>query len=236
MTLERVEGGEIAAVLLPERAVYLPGASVLLVSDVHLGKCETLRVVGAPIPDGVIQADLARLASAVGRTGARRVVVAGDLVHAAAGLTSRVMDLVGQWRHEGVMASVELTLVPGNHDRRVGEAARRWAINVTDIAHVDDAAGITCVHDPAEVQRGDATWRGHVFCGHVHPRVRLRGRGDGLSLPCFWSRRRPVPHTVLPAFSVFTAGVGIEPEGDDALWALAEDRIVVLRGGSTLRT
>jgi len=41
---------EAEVVLLPERAVWWPATRTLLVADLHLGKCETLRANGAPMP------------------------------------------------------------------------------------------------------------------------------------------------------------------------------------------
>src|SRR4051812_41265259 len=84
--------------LLPHRAVYWPAAATLLIADLHLGKSETYRTLGAAIPDGVLHADLSRLEAALGLTGARRLIVLGDLLHAAAGLTDRLIATVAQWR------------------------------------------------------------------------------------------------------------------------------------------
>src|SRR5919112_4797670 len=71
--------------LLSERAIYWPGASTLVVADLHWGKASTFRAVGIPIPIGTTSDDLARLDSALQRTQARRMVVLGDLFHAKAG-------------------------------------------------------------------------------------------------------------------------------------------------------
>lgn len=77
---ERVE-------LLAERALHWPRARTLFVADVHLGKTAAFRAGGVPLPGGTTAADLARLSAVLAATCAERLVVLGDLLHAAAGRT-----------------------------------------------------------------------------------------------------------------------------------------------------
>ena len=56
--------------LMPERAAWWPARRTLLVADLHLGKSETIRSFGAPIPSGVLDESLGRLSRAIARTGA----------------------------------------------------------------------------------------------------------------------------------------------------------------------
>src|SRR5258706_7700350 len=75
---ERVE-------LLAARALHWPRERTVFVADVHLGKAAAFRAGGVPLPRGSTAADLARLAAILSQTGARRLVVLGDFLHAAAG-------------------------------------------------------------------------------------------------------------------------------------------------------
>src|SRR4051812_1558515 len=120
---------EADVLLLPERAVFWPHAGTLLVADLHLGKCETIRANGGPMPETVLRADLARLASVIARTEAARLIVLGDLLHAAIGVTPWLIDEVGRWR-ERAAAGVEVVVVPGNHDTRIGAVAGAWGLRV----------------------------------------------------------------------------------------------------------
>src|SRR5215212_5467779 len=86
--------------LLPDRAVYWPARSTLLIADVHFGKCATFRSLGVPVPAGSTQKDLLRLTRLIEQTGADRLVILGDLVHAAAGRVSDVLDAIGGWRRK----------------------------------------------------------------------------------------------------------------------------------------
>ena len=69
--------------LLPQRAAYLVDAGLLLVADLHLGKAQSFRRLGVPVPQGTTSASLARLDEALASTGARGIVFLGDLIHSA---------------------------------------------------------------------------------------------------------------------------------------------------------
>jgi metallophosphoesterase superfamily enzyme len=65
-----------------------------------------------------------------------------------------------------------------------------------------------------------------VLAGHVHPAVRVGGRGrDRLRLPCFWFGPRV---GVLPAFGAFTGTHTITPAPGDRVFAVADDRVLAV--------
>jgi DNA ligase-associated metallophosphoesterase len=200
--------------LLPERAVWWPGAQTLLVADLHWGKSETFRVAGAPVPGGVLSADLARLDAAIAATGARRVLVLGDLLHAGVGITPGLVEHVRAWR-EGSARVLQVTVVPGNHDRRLDLVAEAWRLHVE---HTTLREGpFAFQHEPGE-EEGCFTW-----AGHVHPMAVISGRTDSVRLPCFWMSPRM---GVLPAFSAFTRGLTIRPAVNERLYAVTAERVV----------
>jgi DNA ligase-associated metallophosphoesterase len=204
--------------LLPCRAAYWERTRTLIAADLHLGKCETMRSAGVPIPLGVIERDLARLAAAIVQTGAQRVLVVGDLLHHGLGLTPQIVASVAEWR-EREADEVEFEVVPGNHDRALGAVAATWKMRVLD--EVTREGPFAFVHDPAAAA---APAHGcFVWSGHVHPMVRLSGRGDSIGLPCFVVRERAV---VLPAFSEFTGGVYVAPAPAQRLLAIADRQVI----------
>src|SRR5512140_483642 len=71
--------------LLAQRALFWPRERALFVADVHLGKAASFRAGGVPVPRGSTASDLERLSVLVARTGAQRLAVLGDFLHAAAG-------------------------------------------------------------------------------------------------------------------------------------------------------
>jgi len=170
-------GGE-PVVLLAERALHWPRGATLFVADLHFGKAASLRAGGVPIPRGATASDLDRLDALLRHTGSTRIVVLGDLIHAAAGRVAALDAAVRAWRERH--ADVALTLVRGNHDERAGDPPAGWDIEVVAAPHRLAGGPFVLHHEPAVPPSG------YALCGHVHPGVRLAGTGgDSVRLPCF---------------------------------------------------
>ena len=134
--------------LLAERGLYWPagagGAGVLAVADLHWGKTESFQQHGIALPTGVLADDLARLSAALRDTGARRLLILGDLVHSRAGLTPAVVAQVGAWR--ALHPAVRMVLVRGNHDRHVRELPAAWGME--DLPEQLDEGPFRFAHHP----------------------------------------------------------------------------------------
>ncbi|MEM1329725.1 MAG: ligase-associated DNA damage response endonuclease PdeM [Planctomycetota bacterium] len=208
--------------LMPERAVWWPERRAVFVSDLHLGKGATFRSAGACLPVDGDEEQLSRLSGLVERLAAERLIVLGDLVHAPAGVTAELLERVTRWR---ASLGIEVSLVPGNHDRHAPRLAEAWDINLLPTS--ERLGGLELVHDPEEAS-GDAFF----LAGHVHPVVCFRGGGDALRLPCFveYGPSAGSPGgIILPAFSRFTGGAAINRRSDGGaprvLHAIADDRV-----------
>lgn len=200
-------------VLRGDRSLYWPRLRWLIVADLHLGKVQSLRRDGVALPDAVVLDDLQRLTSAVRECCAERLVVLGDLVHDAHGLTPALVETVAAWRR-ALGALVDL--VPGNHDQRVPGLPASWAIET--LAEVVEIGAFRLSHDRSP----GAAFNWH---GHVHPAVMLQGGIDRLRLPCFVVEGGV---GVLPAFSALTGG-DISPRRAAARrFAVAEGQVVEL--------
>jgi DNA ligase-associated metallophosphoesterase len=201
--------------LLPERALFWPRTCTLVVADMHWGKAATFRAAGIPIPGGTTSEDLARLDSALSRTGARRLVVLGDLFHARAGrVATRTLAELRDWRER--CTRLEIQLVRGNHDRHAGDPPEDLRIN--------------CVNSPAFLPpfvlrhepRGST--EGYTLAGHLHPAVVVSGPGlQRERLPCFLVRPRV---TVLPAFGSFTGMASMIPEPADRAFVVVDGEVL----------
>jgi DNA ligase-associated metallophosphoesterase len=200
--------------LLAERALWWPSARVLVVADLHWGKVETFHAHGIPVPAGVLGDDLDRLGRAIARTGASRVLVLGDLVHGP--LRPAVVEAVSTWRHTH---RTPMALIRGNHDRHAPTMPEAW--NIEDIRGELREGPFLFTHVPAEHPGA------YTLAGHLHPTLRLRGRGDSLRLPCFFLGPRV---GVLPAFSAFSGGVAVRPARGDRVWVVAEGAVVPVGG------
>lgn len=201
-------------VLLAERAIAWPAMGALVIADPHWGKAATFRAHGLPVPRGTTAADLARLDSALARTGAAHLIVLGDFWHARRGRTAGVDAALEGWRARH--ASLEVTLVRGNHDRHAGDPAVALGFRV-----VEGPAALppfALAHHPMAVPGA------YTLAGHLHPAVRLRGPGRSRErLPCFVIRDELA---ILPAFGGFTGAANVEPAPGVALYAVAGDEVI----------
>lgn len=207
--------------LLPARAAWIERERTLLLADLHLGKAEALASIGAPVPEAAGLEQLARLAGLVRGLSAQRVVVLGDLLHARAGLTDRMIEHVAEWRRAH-LAGVQWDVVPGNHDRGLSRVADAWALGVLP-ACVREGGGLVLVHDAAHAPdvRDDEL----VVCGHEHPAVGVGPGPDGTRrrVPAFVLDRRGAAGVLtLPAFSTFTAGGSVGPAPGRTVYAIVE--------------
>ena len=206
---ERVE-------LLAARALHWPRERTVFVADVHLGKAAAFRAGGVPLPRGSTAADLARLTAILQQTQARRLVVLGDFLHAAAGRVAALDAAFKQWRTSH--AAIEVVLVRGNHDDRAGDPPTQWDVRVVD--EPSPMAPFLCCHLPV------APRTGYALCGHIHPGVTLRGAAEQSErLPCFVLGRR---RAILPAFGGFTGLARASPLAGDRLVAIAGTRLFAL--------
>jgi DNA ligase-associated metallophosphoesterase len=205
---ERVE-------LCADRAIYWPRERTLFVADVHLGKSAAFRAGGVPVPRGATGADLARLSAVVAQTGAARLVVLGDLLHAAAGRVAALERAVHDWRVS--LPRLTVVLVRGNHDRRAGDPPASWQIDIVAGPHA--MPPFLACHEPASPPTG------YALCGHVHPGIVVSDGHDSARLPCFVLGAR---RALLPAFGRFTGLATVEPASREAVFAIAAGRLFKL--------
>lgn len=204
-------------VMLPQRALWLPDHDTVLVADLHWGKAAAFRAAHVPVPTGTTSSDLSRLSVVLESTGARRLVVLGDLLHARSGRHHETLDVIAQWRARH--KAVHMLLIRGNHDLHAGDPPPELNIVCTSTPWRDGP--FVGVHEPEPHDTG------YVLAGHLHPNVTLRGRGrTSTRLPAFAFG----PSVgVLPAFSSFTGGGMYTPQTDDVLYAVAGDEVIALR-------
>lgn len=211
--------------LMPQRVAFWREASSILVADLHLGKADALRAGGLPLSEsvllGVLEKDLARLSNAIEVSGARRVLILGDLLHATLGVTPQVVARFAAWRETVARSSgdVRFEIVLGNHDRALGKVIGAWGLRVLGERH--DEGPFAFVHEPPEKENADDerfTW-----CGHTHPAVWVGPRASGMKLACF---QIGASVGVLPAFSLFTGGGVVARAEAGRLFAIADNNVI----------
>jgi DNA ligase-associated metallophosphoesterase len=203
--------------LLSQRAAFLPDAGLLLVADLHLGKAQSFRRLGVPVPSGTTAAALARLDDCVAATQASGIVFLGDLIHSARSRAEATWAAVAAWRarHD----QLALTLVRGNHDRHAGDPPPEWRVDCVD-APWQVLPGLALSHHP------DPLPDAYVLAGHVHPAAWLGGRAhQRLRLPCFHFGQAV---GVLPAFGPFTGGHCLDRAPGDRIFVVHDGGVAAL--------
>ncbi len=217
MIKTEVQGEELW--LLPERAVYWPRGRALIIADPHFGKAATFRAAGIPVPGGTTAEMLRRLDAALDGSGAARLLVLGDLLHARAGRAPRTLELVAAWR--AARPALRLTLIRGNHDRRAGDPPADWAVECLDAPVIEPP--FVWLHEPLAADHGPLTTDHYPLAGHVHPAVALGGGARALTLPCFYFGR---DYALLPAFGEFTGTAVVRPRAGERVIVLADGEII----------
>jgi uncharacterized protein len=212
-----IEFGRESLRLLPSRAVWLPERETVVVADVHLGKGAAFRSGGLPVPTGNSVKDLNRLGDLLTATGARRLVVLGDLVHARTSHQPELFESVRRWRSK--WREAEVLLVRGNHDRSAGPAPMDWGIR--EVEEPFDDGGILLSHYP------HCDGKLPVLAGHVHPVFRVADfDGSSVRVPCFVFDEDVC--AVLPSFGSLTGGHPIGPKEGRRVFLATSNRITAV--------
>ena len=204
-------GGE-QLYLRGDHSVFWPAQRTLFVADTHFGKSGVFRKQGMNVPSGTTETDLARLEAALAETGAYRLVVLGDFVHAPPAADAPWLARFATWRARH--ADIEIMVTRGNHDR-----VKQLPVDVA----IDWQAGarqigpFVCQHEPGV----DA--RGPVLAGHIHPVVRLGSGAETVRLPVFWRHEHGL---MLPAFSSFAGGGRVSPAPGDRMFVIADGEVI----------
>jgi DNA ligase-associated metallophosphoesterase len=206
--------------LWPERALFWPRTSSLLIADPHFGKPATFRSAGVHVPEEVTRDDLIRLDRLLDATSAKCVMILGDFLHARSGRAPETIAALTEWRER--RRSVELLLVRGNHDRGAGDPPPGWGIRVVDQPY--RKRPFLLRHEPVEAHRD------YVLAGHLHPAVTLRDTdGSRLRAPCFLFGRRLA---LLPAFGSFTGTARVRPQQGERVFAVGPDAVIEVGASS----
>ncbi|MEA3200463.1 MAG: uncharacterized protein QOE90_1891 [Thermoplasmata archaeon] len=197
--------------LFGERALHLPEAGAVALGDVHVGLESDLRQAGIHLPSQT-ETMRARIERILARTGARRLIVIGDLKHKVPYSTSQEIREL-PWFFRGLPAKVEL--VPGNHDVDLGGLLDVEAHDATGIL----AGDVALLHGHAWPNPDIMTARTVVTC-HNHPAVLLMDELGHRHKEPAWIRatftdaaRKEWPQlppdaemVVMPAFNELTGG------------------------------
>lgn len=201
--------------LLAERAMFWSEERKLIISDVHLGKTGHFRRSGIALPRDINQNNLDRLDDLIQRLKPASILFLGDLFHSSA---NSEWDDFDEWKVQ--YNDLPMYLTAGNHELYpIQEYYNRGLFTSESIT----SPPFLFTHHPL---KSDIDEDMIVVSGHIHPSVKLKGKGrQRLRLPCFRVRDQEV---LLPAFGSFTGTHTIEPNADDQIFVIADDKIIAL--------
>ncbi|CAM3454048.1 ligase-associated DNA damage response endonuclease PdeM [Zobellia roscoffensis] len=202
----------------PSGVLFWKEKSMLLISDVHLGKISHFRKFGAAVPQAAIQKNFELMDVAVNFFQPEVLVFMGDLFHSS---------LNKEWQLFEAWASTitsDIILVAGNHDIISPLKYEELGIRVVSEIQLD---GFLLTHHPEE-REGFFN-----FSGHIHPAVRLQGMGrQSIRLSCFFKSENQL---ILPAFGTFTGTYTLEPKANNEVFAVTQEEVFQVQMKETKR-
>ncbi len=204
-------------ILLPEKAIYWKQQNALIAADVHLGKVGHFRKAGIAVPPQLAQDDLAVLTRLIHIYQPEHIYFLGDLFHSD---KNTDWNYFAAWRSQ--FGHIAVHLIVGNHD-----VIHQSYYHQLDVATYDalNLGPFLMLHHPmttVDLQQSS----GYVLCGHIHPGVKLTGKGrQGVTLPCFSFSAR---QGILPSFGKFTGRVAIRHLPSDHVFGVLQHRVIAI--------
>jgi DNA ligase-associated metallophosphoesterase len=203
-------------VLHPSGAIFWEEKKTLLLADVHLGKVAHFRKNGIAVPRKVEGAFFKKITAILFEFNVERFLFLGDLFHS---FKNNEWHLFAAWVKQ---QKTEMILVEGNHD--VIPAAQFEAIGLIVVRDFTEDT-FYFSHFPTEKVAH------FVFCGHVHPGVKLKGAGlPQMKVPCFYQSPQQL---ILPAFGAFTGLHILSPKKGDQVFVTTGKEVVEITENRT---
>lgn len=202
-------------VLHPYKGIYWKEEKALLIADLHLGKASHFRKAGIPVPQEVQQSNFDKFMALLLDLKPEKVLILGDLFHSDLNnCWEDFIHLTKQFEH------ITFDLVIGNHDILALKKYQEANLNLFEEGRIIRPFILT--HHPLE----EVPENLFNLCGHVHPSVRLSGKGrQTLRLPCFYFGKQ---QGILPAFGEFTGTYTIKPNKEDKVFVIAEEQVIAV--------
>ena len=177
--------------MLPSRSLFLPATKELLICDIHLGKAEYFQKNGIPLTNKSDENNFSRIEKIVKKHSPIKLIILGDLFHSKYSIDKTLQKKVEDLSQ---LLKTNVELVLGNHDA----GCKTRNIKVLDIKKTNN---IIFSHEPVNLADNKTL----NICGHYHPKLYLKNKGDKLSFRCFaMDMKKNILY--LPAFGDLTGG------------------------------
>ena len=195
--------------LHPSGALYWVEKKTLMLADVHLGKVAHFRKNGIAVPREAEGAFYKKITLLFNEFEVKRLLFLGDLFHS---FQNNEWHLFSAWVKK---QQSTLILIEGNHDVIPAWKFEQLGMTITSNLSEDT---FYFSHFPSEKEEY------FVFCGHVHPGVKLKGAGlQQLKMPCFYQSQNQL---FLPAFGAFTGLHILTPKESDRIYVTSGKEVM----------
>ena len=207
--MKRIQINENHFDLHPSGALYWVEKKTLMIADVHLGKVAHFRKNGIAVPRKAEGAFYEKITFLLNEFEVERLLFLGDLFHS---FQNNEWHLFSAWVKQ---QRSELILIEGNHDVIPAQKFEQLGMTITSNLSEDT---FYFSHFPTEKEEY------FVFCGHVHPGVKLKGDGlQQLKMPCFYQSQNQL---ILPAFGAFTGLHILTPKESDRIYVTSAKEVM----------
>ncbi len=211
--MKRIKVKENHFVLHPSGAVFWEEQKTLLLADVHLGKVAHFRKNGIAVPRKAEGAFYQKITTLLAEFPIARFLFLGDLFHS---FQNNEWLLFTAWVKQ---QKASMILVEGNHDVIPAAQFEQMGLEVVD--HLMEE-GFYFSHFPTKKETH------FVFCGHVHPGVKLKGNGlQQMKMPCFFQSPQQM---ILSAFGAFTGLHILSPKEGDQVYVTTGKEVMEIEG------
>ncbi|NJY61903.1 ligase-associated DNA damage response endonuclease PdeM [Salinimicrobium sp. CDJ15-81-2] len=198
-------------ILHPSGALFWEEESMLVISDVHLGKVSHFRKFGSAVPQQAVKGNFQKMDAVIAFFAPQKIVFLGDLFHSS---LNKEWLIFATWLEK---IAAEVILVEGNHDIISPLKYEALGVKLTPEIVLQN---FLFTHHPEE-RAGFFN-----FSGHIHPGVRISGLGrQQLKLSCFFKSKDQL---ILPAFGEFTGKHILIPQGDDEVYVVTKEEVICL--------
>ena len=193
-------------------AVFWKEKNTLLLADIHLGKVGHFRKSGIPVPrkaGGVFYDKITKLKNSLNFS---QIIFLGDLFHSS---LNNEWFLFKNWVKK---SELKIILIKGNHDIIPKLVFEQVGIKTYDDLKIEK---FFFTHHPKKIN--DC----FVFSGHIHPGVRLIGKGKQImKFPCFICNKDQI---ILPSFGGFTGMHLPEIRNGDQVFVITNKEIIEIK-------
>ena len=193
-------------------AVFWKEKNTLLLADTHLGKVGHFRKSGIPVPrkaEGVFYDKIIKLKNSINFS---QIIFLGDLFHSS---LNNEWFLFENWVKK---SELKIILIKGNHDIIPKLIFEQLGIKTYDDLKIEK---FFFTHYPKKINGC------FVFSGHIHPGVRLIGKGKQImKFPCFIYNKDQI---ILPSFGGFTGIHLPKIRNGDQVFVITKKEIIEIK-------